>query len=159
MLTSMLIGGAINDAVLALLTLAVPRLTRKLLFAVLVFAAGLVVELAGIAIYGAIGSRDGSHIRSGARGLRRRRSRLRHPERSEGPRTSASAPPASFEILRRLRASGGRRCGTSRCTDTGPGRAFAPAGYTVPCLTYDIAVAAMVAIAIVSGRIQAPTSA
>lgn len=139
--TQMLIGGAVNGAVLALLTLASPRLTRKLLFAVLVFAAvmyvvfwhshgspaWLAIELAGIAVYGAIG----------ARGLKGSpwwlvAGWLAHP---------------LWDIALHY---------------TGPGRAFAPVDYTVPCLTYDVAVAVIVAIAIVSGRIpqlrQAPSA-
>jgi hypothetical protein len=129
--TQMLIGGAINGSVLALLTLAAPRLTRKLLFAVLVFAAvmyvvfwhahgsaaWLAVELLGIAFYGAIGARG---IKGSAWWLVA--GWLAHPV---------------WDIALHY---------------VGPGRSFAPVDYTVPCLTYDIAVAAIVAVAIVSGR-------
>ena len=141
MQTQMLIGGAINGSVLALLTLAAPRLTRKLLFFVLVFAAAmyvvfwhshgsavwLLVELAGIAVYGTIGARG---INGSAWWLVA--GWLAHPV---------------WDIALHY---------------IGPGRSFAPVDYTVPCLTYDIAVAVIVAIAIGSGRLpqlrQAPSA-
>ena len=129
--TPMLIGGAVNGALLAALALAAPRLTRRLLFSVLVFAAAmyvvfwipvatpgwLAVELAGIALYGAIGYRG---LKGSAWWLVA--GWLAHP---------------LWDIAIHY---------------VGPGRVFAPVGYTVPCLTYDVAVAAILAVRIVAGR-------
>ena len=125
MTTHMLIGGAVNGSILALLTLAAPRLTRKLLFAVLVFAAAmyvvfahgqgawLAIELVGVALYTAMGYRG---IKGSAWWL-----------------VAGWAAHPVWDIALHY---------------FGPGRTFAPVNYTVPCLTYDIAVAAVVAIAI-----------
>lgn len=128
---AMLIGGAVNGTVLALLALAAPRLTRQILFTVLVFAAAmyvvfwipvaspewLAVEIAGIAIYGAIGYRGlkGSMwwLVAGW---------LAHPV---------------WDIAIHY---------------FGPGRAFAPVDYTVPCLTYDVMVAAILAVRLAVSR-------
>lgn len=128
----LLVGGAVNGAILAALALAVPRLTRPILFSVLVFAAAMYVvfwipdaspewlalELAGVALYGAIGYRG---LKGSAWWLVA--GWLAHP---------------LWDIALHY---------------TGPGHVFAPVSYTVPCLTYDLAVAAMLALRIaVSGE-------
>ncbi|HEX8253625.1 MAG TPA: DUF6010 family protein [Thermoanaerobaculia bacterium] len=122
----LLIGGAINGSILVLLALAAPRLTKQILFAVLVFAAvmyvvftvgtedaslWMLVEIAGIALYGAMGWRglNGSPwwLVAGW---------VAHPV---------------WDIALHF---------------IGPGHTFAPVDYTIPCLTYDLAVAAIYAI-------------
>jgi hypothetical protein len=125
----MLIGGAVNGSILALLTLAVPRLTKRLLFAVLVFAAAMyvvftvgaedmsvwiLVEVAGIAIYTAMGWR-------GLRG-------------SPWWLVAGWAAHPLWDVVLHF---------------IGPGHAFAPVTYTIPCLTYDFAVAAIYAVQLV----------
>lgn len=121
----LLIGGAVNGAILALLALAAPRLTRRLLFAVLVFAAAMYVvftvgsgepsrwmaiELAGVVLYGAMGWR-------GLKG-------------SPWWLVAGWVAHPLWDIALHF---------------IGPGHTFAPVTYTVPCLTYDLAVAAIYA--------------
>jgi hypothetical protein len=129
----MLIGGAINGTVLALLAISAPRLTRRILFFVLVFAAAmyvvfthaqatplwLMIELIGIVIYGSMGYR----------GLK-----------GSGWWLVAGwlAHPIWDGVIHLL----------------GSGRAFAPVTYTVPCLTYDLAVAAVLAVQIGRDRLR-----
>jgi hypothetical protein len=128
----MLIGGAVSGAVLALLALAAPRLTRRLLFAVLVFAAAMYVvftvgtekmsvwigiELAGVAIYTAMGWR-------GLKG-------------SPWWLVAGWAAHTVWDVALHF---------------VGPGHTFAPVTYTIPCFTYDLAVAAIYAARLVMTR-------
>lgn len=122
----LLIGGAINGAILVLLAMAAPRLTRQILFAVLVFAAVMYVvftigtagasmwmwiEIMGIAMYAAMGWR-------GLKG-------------SPWWLVAGWAAHPVWDIALHF---------------VGPGHTFAPVDYTIPCLTYDIAVAAIYAV-------------
>lgn len=129
--TAMLIGGAVNGAILAGLAMAAPRLTKKLLFAVLVFAAAMyvvfaagelspawiAVEILGIGIYASLGWRG---VNGSAWWLVA--GWVAHP--------LWDVPLHYF----------------------GAGRHFAPETYTIPCLTYDLAVAALLAVWHVRGR-------
>jgi hypothetical protein len=131
-MTGMLIGGALNGAILAALALAAPRYTRRILFFVLVFAGTmyvvfafaseepslwLAVELAGVALYGAIGYL----------GLKR----------SPWWLVAGWAGHPLWDVA---------------LHSIGPGRAFAPERYTIPCITYDLAVAAALGWRLIASR-------
>jgi hypothetical protein len=123
-LIRMLVAGAVNGVILALIAYAAPRFTRQILYGVLVFAAAMYVvfaynmndsapwfalELLGLVIYGAIGYRGlkGSPLWLAA-------GWVAHPLWD-----------AALHFF-------------------GPGRPVAPVNYTIPCITYDFAVAAVI---------------
>lgn len=132
--TQMLIGGAINGSILAVLALAAPRLTKRILFAVLVFAAAMYVvftvgtedaslwmllELAGVAVYGAMGWR-------GLKG-------------SPWWLVAGWAAHPLWDVVLHY---------------IGPGHTFAPVDYTIPCLTYDLAVAVIYGVRLALANVR-----
>ena len=122
----MLLAGAVQGAIFALVALAVRPYTRPVLLAVLAVAAlayvgfavrggagpaWVVAEALGVAVYVAVG----------ARGLRG----------SLGWLAAGWALHPLWDVALHV---------------VGPGAAFAPASYAVPCLTFDLVVAGAVAL-------------
>lgn len=121
-----LLAGAVQGIVFVLIAFAVKRYTRQILFAVLIAAAAvyvgfalyrgagnlwLVIELAGVVVYGGVGYRGLSG--------------------SLGWLAAGWALHPIWDIPLHF---------------FGPGASFAPESYTVPCFTFDLVVAGVVAL-------------
>jgi hypothetical protein len=126
-----LVGGAVNGAILTLVAIAIPRFTRHILAAVLVVAALLYVRFALVAHTGAawvavelIGV--GIYGYAAVRGFRG----------SAWWLVAGWALHPIWDVALHY---------------AGPGRGFAPEWYTTSCLTYDLMVAGIAAIAILIG--------
>jgi len=126
-----LVGGAVNGTILALIAVAVPRFTRHILTAVLVVAGLFYVRFALEANAG------GAWLAAELAGVG-----IFGWAALRGVRGSAWWLVAGWAI---------HPVWDITLHYAGPGRAFAPEWYTTSCLTYDLMVAGVAAIAILIG--------
>ena len=126
-----LVGGAVNGAILALIAVAVPRFTRHILAAVLVVAGLFYVRFALEAHAG------GAWLAAELAGVG-----IYGFAAVRGVRGSAWWLVAGWAL---------HPVWDVALHWAGPGRAFAPAWYTTSCLTWDLMVAGVAALAILVG--------